>query len=262
MNDSIIRFTDNHKNKEVYLDQAKTYLININKAFSNKEINGLPVEFQRQYLELYSYAFMTDFFKGDKSIKQNLECFTDNALSKYNWLDEFQKKDFSNQLSDKIIYYLIDKSNNKYTNDEFSIVYYIKLDEYDFTKEELVLNSEKPLNCNLSLSNFNSALYSEDNKQIGRLDAFREFFIEKQDYNSSLSGYIKFNISIDQNKAKDIISKCDSKRFLYAKFYLNPSKLLSCNPCNGCEELDFKISKISFSKTEDFKDIIEINFKP
>ena len=270
VNDSIIRFTDNHKNKEVYLDQAKTYLININKAFSNKELNGLPVEFQRQYLELYSNLFMADFFNnkitfigfdGEKSIsKQNLECFTDNALSKYNWLDEFQKKEFSNRLRDQIIDYLIDKSNYKYANDEFSIVYYIELGEYDFSKEELMLYSEKPISCNISLSNFNSALYLKDNKQIGRLDASRDFIREKQDYGSSLSGNVKFNTSIKQHIAKDIVSKCNSDRFIYAKFYLNPSKLLSCKPCYGCYELDFMVSKISFSKTDDFKDSVEIAF--
>lgn len=260
INDSIVSFTDNNKNKGVYLDQAKTYLININKAFSNKELNGLPVEFQRQYLELYSHAFMTDFFKGEKSIKQNLNCFTEKALSKYNWFDEFQKKEFSNRLSSEIIYYLIDKSNNKYKNDEFSIVYYTELDEYDFTKEELELYSEKPITCNLSLYNFNSALYLDENNQIGRLDSSSDFFREKQDYSSSLSGYIKLNISINQHIAKDIISKCNSERFLYAKFYLIPSKSLGCNPCNGCEELDFTISKISFSKSDDFKNTIEVNF--
>ena len=260
VNDSIIRFTDNNKKKGVYLDQPKTYLININKAFSNKELNALPVEFQKKYLELYSYAFMNAFFTADKSIKQDLNCFSESALSNYSWLDEFQKKELSNRLSDQIIDYLIDKSNYKYASDEFSIVYYIELGEYDFSKEELMLYSEKPISCNISLSNFNSALYLKDNKQIGRLDASRDFIREKQDYGSSLSGNVKFNTSIKQHIAKDIVSKCNSDRFIYAKFYLNPSKLLSCKPCYGCYELDFMVSKISFSKTDDFKDSVEIAF--
>lgn len=81
---------------------------------------------------------MTAFFTADKSIKQDLNCFTESALSNYSWLDEFQKKELSNRLSDQIIDYLIDKSNYKYASDEFSIVYYIELGEYDFSKEELM----------------------------------------------------------------------------------------------------------------------------
>ena len=53
---------------------------------------------------------------------------------------------------------------------------------------DLELYSEKPITCNLSLYNFNSALYLDENNQIGRLDSSSDFFREKQDYSSSLSG--------------------------------------------------------------------------
>ena len=215
-------------------------IINVKNAINNNEISDEPYEFNEN--DLINHA---DFFyhlnKSNKSI--NINCFANSILSNYKWKDEFQKRDYVNQLSDKIS--SINKSSINYSNELF-VDYQVKFNEFNFNNLSYNINVEDSINIseNIKKSFLKSKLNWNSN------NAFKNFS------NNNRSGIIK----LDETKARQINDVLNNDRKLFMRIYLVPSTSIS-NTCD-CQDLTkcilpFNVDRIAFSNNFDFSNSIQ-----
>lgn len=220
---------------------SKTYYIYKN-GFEYDQISQMPIEFNENYLNSVSFYFSK--YKNDPSIQNAITCYSESKIKKYNWMNEFDKQDYVNLLSQKIL-----KSSNSYKIDNYNSTslykeYYASFDTYNFSSNTYKFKLEVLLKVSSFFNNdFDSTFYFKYSNQ----------------YRSN-----PFEFKCDETIARQIANLLNSERKVYLRIELNPANsgnLCNCNYCNY--ENKFFIKTLLVSSTQNFNenDVVRLNFE-
>ena len=214
------------------------------RAFQSSQISKNPIEFDDDYLLPVIYYF--SHFKYEVDFEKAVRCFVISKLNIYKWKSEFEMRDYSDNLTQKIINdskERLDLSNVKFYKDIIG-----RFDDYNFERSTYSVD----LLDIVSVSNF---FKNEFNSTISSI---------KENSNYTINGN-KLYFKCNQDLARKISDLFDDERKVYIKINLMPftnSRLCSCNyNYNTCYNNDFIIKSITISNSSSFEgNVVTVNF--
>ncbi len=223
INDAVIEAKSNDKTYYVY-----------KVAFDYNQVSSTPMELNDDFLTPVNLYFSN--FKNNSSIQQSVKCFVKTRLDEYNWKSEFDKEDYVNLVTQKIVNNLkgdIGQNGNSY----------YKIYEGIFGNY-----------------NFEGTTYDvELAQQIGVSDFFTNDFDYRLYYKGdrNYNNYIQSNLEFKCNPtvARQIADLFDSERKLNIKLELIPTSSNSnlCI-CSSCYENNFMIKSLVICPDTNFSE--------
>jgi len=213
--------------------KSRTYYV-YKVAFDYNQVSSAPIELEDDFLIPVNLYFSN--YKNNSSIQQSVRCYAKSRLENYSWKSEFDKQDYINVVTQKIL------NNLKLNSSQNSTNYYKIVTGVfgDFNFDSNTYNVE--FDELIGVSNF---FYNDfDNKM---------FYKGERNYNN----YVESNIEIKCNPtiARQIADLFDSERKLNIKLELIPSSSNSdlCN-CGSCYENNFMIKSLVICPDTNFSE--------
>lgn len=215
-------------------------------AFKSNQISNNPIEFDDDYLFPVVYYFSR--FKYEVDFEKNVRCYVISKLNNYKWKSEFEMRDYTEILTQKII-------NNSKEKIEVSDIKFYKdvvgsFDEYNFERNTYSVNL-------LDLVSVSDFFENEFSSTISSIK-------ENSNYTSN-GGKIYFKCN--QDVARNIADLFDDERKVFVKINLMPnmnSRLCTCNSnyrYDNCYSNDFIIKSLIISKNSSFNgNVVTVNF--
>lgn len=203
-------------------------------AFDFNQISQKPIELDDDFLGPVILYFSN--FKTHSSIQQSVKCYVKDRLNNYNWNSEFDKEDYINIVTQKILTNL--KSNLGHNN-----VSYYKIYEGEFENY-----------------NFENNIYHIDLTQLlGVSDFFKNDFDSSMYYKGerNYSNYVqeRFEFKCNSTIARQIADLFGSDRKLKIKFELMPiATSTNLCICGSCYENNFLIKSLLISNDTNFNE--------
>lgn len=211
-------------------------------AFDYNQISSVPIELEDGFLIPVNLYFSN--YRNNSSLLQSIKCYAKSRLEVYNWKSEFDKQDYINVVTQKIL--SNSKLNISQNGNNYYKVYTGIFDNFNF--ENNTYNIE--LDQLISVSNF----FNNDFDN-------RMFYKGERNYNN----YVESNLEIKCNPtiARQIADLLDSERKINIKLELIPSASNSdlCI-CGSCYENNFMIKSLVICSDTNFNESnsIRVNF--
>ncbi len=211
---------------------GKTYYI-YKIAFDYNQFSNTPMELNDEFLTPVILYFSN--FKNNNSIQQSIKCYAKSRLDDYNWKSEFDKEDYLNLVTQKILNSI--KSAPVQNGNSYYKIYEGIFGSYNFERNTY----EVDLAQQIGFSDFFN--YDFD---------YRLYYKGKNNYN-----YIQGNLEFKCNPtvARQIADLFDSERKLNIKLELIPNSSSSnlCI-CSGCYENNFMINSLLICPDTNFSE--------
>ncbi len=204
------------------------------KAFEYNEISSAPMELNDDFLTPVNLYFSN--FKNNTSIEQSVRCYAKSRLDDYSWKSEFDKEDYVNLVTKKIL-------NNLKSDFGQNGSSYYKIYEGIFR------------NYNFESNTYDIVLA----QQIGVSDFFTNDFDYRLYYKGdrNYNNYVQSNLEFKCNPtvARQIADLFDSERKLNIKLELIPTSSNSnlCI-CSSCYENNFMIKSLVICPDTNFSE--------
>ena len=250
--------SDNDDKKLKYIDDhddAKIeYYIKFNSIMLS-EISTKPVEFNDNNIVLQTHIFGQLLKSYGLSKKESVDFYKKmsynilyESLQDYEFIDEFEKKEFYDELFYKIYYKFTNSQNlfSIYPNNIY-LTFKAQFGEYDFTNEKFEVKFKDLLDYSNFFQGcrFNINLMNET---LGFFNVGRFEFNQKPNFT--------FNIKAPYAPARELIKSLNSKRELFVKMKLQPVLLDNLSTYDS-NILNYKVAEIFSDNSLDFKNSIK-----
>lgn len=213
-------------------DSRTYYIYKI--GFDYNQFSNTPIELNDDFLKPVNLYFSN--YKNNSSIHQSVRCYAKSRLDYYNWKSEFDKEDYVNLLTQKILNNLkldIGQKGNSYYK-----IYEGIFGSYNFERNTY--------NINLA-------------QQIGVSDFFKNdfeyrlYYIDDKNYMKYIQNGIEFKCN--PKVARQIAEFFGSERKLNIKLELNPTSTNSnlCI-CGSCYVNNFMIKSLVICQDTNFSE--------
>ena len=213
VNDAVIEAKSNDKTYYIY-----------KVAFDYNQFSSNPMELNDDFLTPVNLYFSN--YKNNTSIQQSVRCYAKSRLDDYNWKSEFDKEDYVNLVTQKILNNL--KNDFGQNGKAYYKIYEGIFGSYNFEKNTY----DVELNQLIGVSDFFN--YDFD---------YRLYYRGDRNYNN----YVQSNLEFKCNPtvARQIADFFDSERKLNIKLELTPTSSNSnlC-VCGSCYENNFIIKSL------------------
>jgi hypothetical protein len=212
---------------------SRTYYV-YKVAFDYNQVSSTLIELNDDFLIPVNLYFSN--FKNNTSIQQSVRCYAKSRLDDYNWKSEFDKEDYVNLVTNKILNNLksiIGQNGNSY-----------------YKIYEGIFGSY----------NFENNTYNVDlSQQIGVSDFFKNDFDNRIFYKGdrNYNNYVQESIEFKCNPtiARQIADLFDSERKLNIRLELIPSSSnTNLCVCGGFYENNFMIKSLVISRDNNFNE--------
>jgi hypothetical protein len=213
--------------------KSKTYYLYKN-AFNFNQISRNPIELDDNFLVPIKLYFSN--FKNHSSIQQSVKCYVKSRLDDYNWKSEFDKEDYINIVTQKILANL--KLNLVQDNSSYFKIYEGEFGNYNFENNTYNLDLIELIDISdLFKSDFNSNMYLKG----------------ERNYNNYVQNGMEFKCN--PTIARQIADLFGSERKLNVKLELIPGSTNSnlCI-CGDCYENNFLIKSMLLSRDTHFNE--------